>query len=696
MASVSSLDRDLRSLRLSKYTPQAASEVREWIEEVLGERLSGADLLEGLRDGTALCKLVNLALPPPGVKYKSSPTPFIQMENISHFLRAIQTSPLCLQPHDVFLTVDLYEAKDPAQVLQCLGAFSRVANALDPVRFKRSIGQKPRNTLSPQGTGASNGGYGGGFTIGRGRGVSSASQGSSTFNPISRPAVTGTLSPSLTGGSNASKSNGGGPVSPRGSVSSWSKKSDEGATAPAWDIHQYGYMGGASQGNQGITFGGRRQITAPAPSIPSLTEKQRRRQQEEAEMGRRRAAAEEEEYKRRIAREADEERQRLEEERAWEEETKRQREREKREAEEEKRRWEAEEKKWREDEEMRVKEEKQAEARLEKERQRRRAGSDARLKGQFLSQYQVEQARKSQNGSGENTEQMQERERIRELERELEKARERERQYQLEREQRMRADTPNERRVMEEHDFGMRQKVDGQRSRSNSRSRVVESSHLRKDSEDSWQGDEREYLRREWDKHHSEPSGTSSHHLRSKSEVEDTALSQDRPLPDSIPVRLTTNNTGPSSRPLPDPATYVSPSNRTDRFLATNQPPPQEKPSIHFPVELSFDSAAERHAENSRREASTAKTKAGGWASKSLLEREMERERQRQQEWEESQKATQEAAQRGIGKGVKEGQMGEGGAWDVNQYGWTGGDSQNKGGISFGGRRQIIGPRPPP
>lgn len=621
--------------------------------------------------------------------------PFIQMENISHFLRAVQTSPLYLQPHDVFLTVDLYEAKDPAQVLQCINAFSRVASALDPLRFKRSIGQKPRNALSPQGTGTSNGGYGGGFTIGRDRGVSIASQGSSTFNPISRPAVTGTLSPSLTGGSNASKSNGGGAVSPRGSVSSWSKKSDEGATAPAWNIHQYGYMGGASQGNQGITFGGRRQITTPAPSIPSLTEKQRRRQQEEAEMERLRAAAEEAEYKRRIEREAEEKRQRLEEERAWEEETKRQREREKREAEEEKRRWEAEERKWREDEEMRVREEKQAEARLEKERQRKRAGSDARLKGQFLSQHQAEQARKSQSSSGENIEQMQERERIRELERELEKARERERQYQLEREHRMRADIVNERRAVEEHDFVMRQKAEDQKSRSNSRSRVVESSHLRKDSEDSWQGDEREYLRREWGKHHSESSGTSSHHPRSQSQAEDTPP-QDRPLPDTIPVRVKTNNTGPSSRPLPDPASYVSPSNRTDRFLATNQPPPQEKPNTHFPIELGFDSAAERHAENSRREASTAKTKAGGWASKSLLEREMERERQRQQEWEESQKATQEAAQRGIGRGAKEGQVVEGGAWDVNQYGWTGGDSQNRGGVAFGGRRQIIGPRPPP
>jgi len=56
MASVSSLDKDLRNLRLGKYTPQAVSEVRRWIEDVLGEPLVPGDLLDALKDGTALCK----------------------------------------------------------------------------------------------------------------------------------------------------------------------------------------------------------------------------------------------------------------------------------------------------------------------------------------------------------------------------------------------------------------------------------------------------------------------------------------------------------------------------------------------------------------------------------------------------------------------------------------------------------------
>lgn len=56
MASVTSLDKDLRNLRLSRYTPQAAAEVRDWIEEVLQERLPSGDLLDTLKDGVALCK----------------------------------------------------------------------------------------------------------------------------------------------------------------------------------------------------------------------------------------------------------------------------------------------------------------------------------------------------------------------------------------------------------------------------------------------------------------------------------------------------------------------------------------------------------------------------------------------------------------------------------------------------------------
>ena len=56
MASVTSLDKDLRRLRLEKYTPDSANEARTWIENVLGEKLGSGDLLDALKDGVALCK----------------------------------------------------------------------------------------------------------------------------------------------------------------------------------------------------------------------------------------------------------------------------------------------------------------------------------------------------------------------------------------------------------------------------------------------------------------------------------------------------------------------------------------------------------------------------------------------------------------------------------------------------------------
>lgn len=56
MASVTSLDKDMRKLRLDRYTPQAANEVKTFVEESLGERLASGDLLESLKDGVALCK----------------------------------------------------------------------------------------------------------------------------------------------------------------------------------------------------------------------------------------------------------------------------------------------------------------------------------------------------------------------------------------------------------------------------------------------------------------------------------------------------------------------------------------------------------------------------------------------------------------------------------------------------------------
>lgn len=651
MASVTSLDKDLRNMRLSKYTPQAANEVRDWIEEVLRQRLPSGDLLDALKDGVALCRysllislcsfqnkdslfdrLVNLAVSP-GVKFKESPMPFVQMENISHFLRACQMAPLSLPPHDVFLTVDLYERKDPAQVLQCIAAFSRRANAIQPSKFPRPIGgvKGKGGLMSPQGTGSNFG------ASTRSRGISNVSQTSSaTFDPVNRNNTSGRVSPHKTGQS---------PASPPPTLSSWSKKSDEGTTAPAWNIHQYGYMGGASQGNQGVAFGARRQITAPSPAVPSLAEKEKRRREAELEEERQRQEEE-------LRRQQEEQRVREEEERRWAEETARLREKERQDIENEKKRWAEEQRKWEEEEQRRLGEEKEAAERLEQERARKRASSDARLNGQFLSQYQATQQ------TGEESAESQ---RIKQLERELELAREREQRYEQER-----------------LDLKAKEAARKARSRSRSRPRPVQPSY-----DFTSQEEERKLLRSDWNQQQK--------NIAPVLEQEETPPAlPSRPLPNPVEAA------SPPSRPLPDPSRYSgSRDSRVDRFLASNPAPVQSRPVAHRPQD--YSTTSEVDAENDRRIAAQQKTKAGGWASKSLLEREMERERDRQREWEESQKQTADAAKRGVGTGT--GTAPGQGAWDVHQYGYMGGDSQNRGGTGLGvsgARRQIIGPRPPP
>ncbi|QPH01828.1 hypothetical protein C2857_006031 [Epichloe festucae Fl1] len=674
MASVSSLDKDLRKLRLDKYTPAAANEARAWIEEALGEKLPSSDLLEGLKDGTALCKLINLGAPPPGIKFKQSAMPFVQMENISHFLRACQAPPFNLHQHDMFLTVDLYEQKDPAQVMQCLGAFSRAAHDADPSRFPEPMGPKNRaggGGLSPQASGyASPTGL-------RGRGASINSNCSSIHGarPVLLPHRTGDTTPS--GRRSPAKSPNAGSASP-GPVSSWSKREHEGSTAPAWNIAQYGYMGGASQGKLGISFGGMRQITSAGPSVPSLADKERKRKIEAEKQ-------EEEERQRRAQLEAEEEAMRQQEERRWEEETQRLREEERRKAEEEKRRWEEQERQWKVAEEKRRQEEDEAAAKLDQERKRARGRSDARLRGQFLSQYQAEQVESDRRGSA----------RSQELEKELERARQREEEYERERQTRS-----SSRPVSE---------IVAAKPRSRSRRRTASPTpsapsavgpQRARNRYESWtRNDERHYLQNQWsdglrqqESRESKVEATPEPLPEEPIQVESQPqMMSPRPLPEpNVTPKAKSPNTGErvGARPLPDPTKYTPP--------PPTQTPTQTQPRQTCARELG--ATEEGDSEDRRRVQSQAQTKAGGgWASKSLLEREMEMERQRQKEWEEAQKETAKAARSGdgvdgIGGGV-------GGRWNVGQWsGFTrGGDSQNRGTQGIGsGRRQIVGPRPLP
>lgn len=450
-------------------------------------------------------------------------------------------------------------------------------------------------------------------------------------------------------------------------------------------------MGGASQGNQGVAFGARRQITSAGPSVPSLAEKERNRKEKAAEDERLRIQAEEAERKRRIEREAEEEQDRVAEEQRWEEETRRLRDEERRRLDEQKRQWEEQERKWKIDEEVRLKEEAEMNRQAAQAPQRPRGVSDARLRGQYLSQYQAEQSDQPPpaNAQGDTPE----RNRVAELERQLEEARERERQYQAEREERMRQD----KNVSQLE--APSQEVD-------------ERPNSSKESEASWAPDEREHLRQQWSSHQPTPNRGAG--MGSARPLPSPGPSTSKPVntpvkampepeaepetPSPAPVRqqqqgVFTRRTEPQDFSEYKPIAQAP--NRTDRYLAENPPPSATKAAAHQPAEMGYTSTYEQQSDTNRRIAAQQKTKEGGWASKSLLEREMERERERQKEWEANQetiKSTPRNPQEGSGPGQ---------SWDVHTYGFTGGDNQNRGsgagsGISFGGRRQILGPRPPP
>ncbi|KAI5288300.1 hypothetical protein KEM54_005312, partial [Ascosphaera aggregata] len=584
MASVSNLDQDLRGLRLSRYTPSAANEVRKWIEGVLHEQLPPGDLLDILKDGTILCRLVNLAVSP-GLKFRKSAMPFVQMENISQFLRACQTPPLSLKEHDVFLTVDLYEAKDPAQVLQCLSAFSRRAHALAPAKFPNPIGP---NTISPQNTGSTAG--------------SRALSGSQSVTAASSPG--GFKKPA--------------PLKAPKPISTWSKPEEEIDTQPAWNIHQYGYMGGANQANMGIIAGARRGITtyADGPKAQTLAEKEASRK---AAAEQKRLEAEQRELRRQAELEAEEARAREEEERNWQEETRKLHEKERRDAEEEKARWAAEQRAWEEEEERKRQRENEVEERMIAERKHARELSDSRLNGQFLSQY-----RASHQFPPPASRTVSESQRVRELERQLAEAKERERQYELER-QRVQA-RENELRF--------------EKSRSPLRSPTPRITPQKPSYAIESLEEERLALRGAWKAQQAQEKNT-----------ENTIAPP--PLP-SRPAAGADTPPAQPPRPLPvpgqSPINHTSTSfnqtmNRTDRFLQESPAPQPSRPNIYRPPE--FSTTSEVDAENARRLESQRKTQASGWASRSILEREMENERARQREWEEEQEKTREAAQRG-------------------------------------------------
>ncbi|KAF9925659.1 hypothetical protein FBU30_004610 [Linnemannia zychae] len=118
------LNAEIAAKLASKYDVGRELEARQWIETVVGEPFPYEGFQQSLKDGVILCKLMNVLIPG-FVKIKPSKMPFVQMENIAKFLEGCER--LGCPKHDLFQTIDLYENKNPGQVVDAIWSLSRHA-----------------------------------------------------------------------------------------------------------------------------------------------------------------------------------------------------------------------------------------------------------------------------------------------------------------------------------------------------------------------------------------------------------------------------------------------------------------------------------------------------------------------------------------------------------------------------------------
>jgi len=122
------LDAELKAKQDAKYDPNLEREVLEWIKALAGVSITSDTVHEQLKSGVVLCNLVNAIQPGIVARIQNGKMPFVQMENINSFLVACKT--LGVPDTDLFMTVDLFEAKNMVQVVQTIHALGRAAQKI--------------------------------------------------------------------------------------------------------------------------------------------------------------------------------------------------------------------------------------------------------------------------------------------------------------------------------------------------------------------------------------------------------------------------------------------------------------------------------------------------------------------------------------------------------------------------------------
>ncbi|KAK7101334.1 myophilin-like [Littorina saxatilis] len=128
------LHRDCRIKAQAKFDLGAAVAALRWMESILGRRLGDLDVgdldterdvADLLKDGTALCEVMNHIKPGAIKKYHKKPSAFQQMENAELFVRACVE--YGMQSLDTFHVKELYEARAVYTVVNCIHALGSLA-----------------------------------------------------------------------------------------------------------------------------------------------------------------------------------------------------------------------------------------------------------------------------------------------------------------------------------------------------------------------------------------------------------------------------------------------------------------------------------------------------------------------------------------------------------------------------------------
>eukprot|EP01092_Planopodium_desertum_P007356 TRINITY_DN3008_c0_g1_i2.p1 TRINITY_DN3008_c0_g1~~TRINITY_DN3008_c0_g1_i2.p1 ORF type:complete len:165 (-),score=20.97 TRINITY_DN3008_c0_g1_i2:90-584(-) len=109
----------------TKVDAAVKDEVGEWLGATVGKPLPPSwNVYETLKDGILLCELINKLKPGSITKVNKNKVPFMQMENIGNYVRCASTI-FGVEDRNNFVTVDLYENKNIAQVLLGLVTLKR-------------------------------------------------------------------------------------------------------------------------------------------------------------------------------------------------------------------------------------------------------------------------------------------------------------------------------------------------------------------------------------------------------------------------------------------------------------------------------------------------------------------------------------------------------------------------------------------